>query len=146
MAGYFEANGIQFAPITEGVRPDQLFTGRYHDVGQWGPAPFATKPIYDDRAKTFPAIDGITDVRHGFRGRGIFATLIFAGALDAVDASCKSTLDSLSQNARYTIQLPGGSSFDGCKLADVGQESYVNCSGGVLLIVPAIFIQKSLTN
>lgn len=143
---YFEANGLQFEPLPVGVSPTALVQGIYHDTGRYGPAPVASRPIYQDDPLSWPGVDGVVIVRHGFRGRLIFATLVFAGPLSFAHSEAKDTLETLASNTRYTISMPEGASYDGCKLQEAGQGSFINMSGGVLLFIPAIFNQFSLTN
>ncbi len=145
--GNFSANGNDFAPLPEAIGAGlTLVQGLYHDTGKYGPPPMAGAPVNDRRQVTFPGIAGTVDVDHEFRHRALFATLILAGTLAYCHSACKTLLENLNTNTRYTIALPDGTTFDGCKLQDAGQGSFVNMNNGVLLILPCIFMQKSTTN
>jgi len=143
---YFEAGGQQFAPLPEGVTPTALVQGMYHDTGYFGPAPCAGAKIMKWVDVDFTDVDGVAQVEHGFRGRPIMAVLVFAGSLAWVDSNSKTTLDALKTNTRYTITMPGGTSYDGCKLIRPEPGKYFNLSGGVVQVVPCLFMQLSETN
>lgn len=144
--GYFEAGGVQFAPLPEGVSPTLLVNGQYHDTGAYGQAPAAGAPFYKDVPIDFVDIDGVANVRHGFRGRMIFATLVWAGTLAYCHSQSKDDLEAMSANARYTIALPDGETFEGCKMIPPNPGKFENLSNGVVLVMPCLFIQLSETN
>ncbi|HEY3320883.1 MAG TPA: hypothetical protein VGP72_10500 [Planctomycetota bacterium] len=145
---YLTASSCTFEPLPDGiiVGPAHLDSGDYYDVGMVGTAPAAGQRMYDDAPVTFVGIDGVAHIRKGFRGMPIYATLVFAGSVNQCHTRCKNALDALSQQARYSVGLPDGATFQGCKLQNVGVPSWRNVSGGCLLFVPVTFIQLSDTN
>ena len=140
------ANGIYFSHLPDAVIDTAVITGHYYDTGRHGPPPFATDRQYEDKRITYPGIDGVVIVRHGFRGRLIFATLVFVGSVTACNTDAKNTFDTLRTNIRYTVSIPDGITFDGCKLYSVGNGSWENIWDGCFLYYPVVFEELSDSN
>lgn len=127
-------NAITYNPLT-------LTSGQYYDTGRYGPAPSASGPVNERHDKTYPGVDGTQQVDYGFRSRLLFTTLIWADSdYGAALSSAVSAMDLLNTNNRYPISI-GNTNFDGCKVMDWGQPSWINMNFGVLYIVPVIFHQ-----
>lgn len=149
MSLYLIVNDVTFEPLSVALvdgAPPSLSTGTYYDTGRYGPAPSAGAPFYDEQEISFDKVDGVYLVRKGFRHTAIFATLVIAGSPTYCNATCKTLLAGLRQLARYTVELPGGTTYPGCKLRDCGTPTWENMSGGCLLVIPCIWAQRSLAN
>mgnify|MGYP001591424000 CR=1 FL=1 len=144
---YLVVNGSSYEPLTEAIPTAlALVQGVYYDPGRYGHAPVAGAPFYDEQDVTFDAIDGVWVVRKGFRFTPIFATLVLAGTPQYCNQTCKSLLASLRQLARYTVELPGTVQYEGCRLKESGTPTWENINGGCFLVIPCIWLQRSMTN
>lgn len=142
----FDAYGSSaFAGGANAPTAGQYFADR--NYGNW---PRVGAPIYKDEDVVFTGIfDGIGNVRKALLGRTIAATLLIVGASESDIRTTISTLQtSFSQLARYTIALPNGSSYDGCKMVSGMDDWEVveHFQDRMVARVPVVFMQKSLTN
>ncbi|HEY3322070.1 MAG TPA: hypothetical protein VGP72_16505 [Planctomycetota bacterium] len=140
----FSANGVTFQPLTSGINTAAitLNPGTYYDnTGLFGIIPIDGSPQFEDMPVVFPATGGVRTVRMGFRGRPVYATLIFVGAPGVAEASLHSVLATLKAMNRYTVTLPGGTSIPNCKLTGEGQPHWQNCNGGGFWILAVQFTQ-----
>lgn len=140
-------NSVSFASLPSGWSGGSLASGRYYSTGEFGVAPYAGRPVYAEDDIDFDGVDGTATRRRGFRYRPIQATLIWAGTLNYCQSTRDSDLAGFSQQNRYTIVLPDGNSYNGCKLAgDCMAQLYGNMDSKVMSIVPCLWLQKSTSN
>lgn len=140
------AAGVNFADITTGFGGGSLAANRYWALNAIGQPPVDFEPQYDDRQVVFPNVDGVGEIRFGFRGRLIAATLVYVGTAANCNAQRKADLDAFKVHPRYTVSLPNGNSFDGCKLISSAPMWGPNIDGFAMCIVPVVWQQKSTTN
>jgi hypothetical protein len=145
MADTLTVNGQTFTPLAEWVKLRAANAGNYYDTGRFGPAPCAGAPFYEEIEVNFDGLDGTYIVRKGFRFTPLFATLVLAGTASGCNGAWKTLAASMRQLARYTVALPGAS-YDGCRLKDCGSPTWQNMNSGCLLVVPCIWLQRSVAN
>ena len=124
--------------------------GQYFADRNYGNWPRVGAPIYKDEDIVLTGLyDGVGTVRKTLLGRTIAATLLIVGASENNIRTTISTLQTaFSQLARYTIALPNGASYDGCKLVS-GMDDWEiveHFQDSMVARVPCVFMQKSLTN
>jgi hypothetical protein len=134
----FVANNITFQPLstisTGGI--NSIYGGPYYDDSRtYGPPPAFGPASFEDEPITYPGVDGVAFVRKGFRGRPIYATLIWAGSLYSVSSSMQGDMDNLTQLNRYQVTLPGGLALTNCRFVNGGQPTWVNMNNGCLCII-----------
>ena len=118
----FVANGVSFtelgACVPAGGCPPE---GRYYSSDSssgFGPPPLFSSLEQDYREVTWPGVNGITTKTFGERGLMITASLVYIAA-SKVAAMAFLTSDfctTFPQQARYTVTMPDGVDFGGCKL------------------------------
>lgn len=149
--GNFVVNGNTIKPLDQcwtqgGGKP---LAGLYYALDPYGEAPRAGAPEYEELPVTFPGVDGVGLKRFGFRGRDINATICVIGA---TKAACETTWaafgTSITQLARYTITMPGGTVLQGCKLTRGGGRlvRWVNFNTWIMGIADCDWRQLSTTN
>jgi hypothetical protein len=126
----FVVNGVNFLSanqICTGVVCN--YSGRYYssdNKSDLGNPPLVSSQEFDDREVVFPGVDDVGIKRFGRRTRTIAADLIYVGATKAAtEAYIESDWGSsgtLIQLARYTIIMPGGTSYQGCRLIQSGAQ------------------------
>lgn len=143
-------NGNSYDDLTAAFNAGQQPTsGTYYVLAPFGEPPLAGPPEYEEVEVSFPGVDGVATKRLGFRGRNIWAMLIVIGASKAaVQSSVNTMQSSFAQQARYTISMPGGTQYQGCKLARgaATQTSWSTIGDKVCCIVACQFRQLSLQN
>lgn len=149
--GQMIINGITVKSLDQcwtavGGRP---LAGTYYALEPYGEAPRASAPEYEELAVTFPGVDGVGIKRFGFRGRDVFATLCIIGAdKAAVETAWTALSTSVTQLARYSITMPGGTVYQGCKLVKGGGRvtRFINFNTFIMGVVDLDFRQLSVTN
>jgi len=119
----------------------------YYATGEFGNPPYEGPPQYQDMEITLPGVDGIGIKRMGFRGRTIFARMIFVGATKAFVEGVKNTFfGDITPLASFSITLPGGVTRPSCRIvhgsAETGQWMYAG--GMMMLLVDVQFKQMRL--
>ena len=148
--GQITINGLTYKSLDEcwgvGGRP---LAGVYYSLDPFGEAPRASAPEYEELSVTFPGVDGVGIKRFGFRGRDIFITLCLIGAdKAAVENQWLVINASITQLNRFTIVLPGGTTFQGCKLVKGGGRliRHINFNNYILGIADLELRQLSVSN
>lgn len=140
-------NGSTFVGLPEGFSSGSLAQGAYYSTDKLGAPPYVGRPIYEETDVTFDGVDGVGRIRRGFRSRGISATLIWAGSLNYCHTSRDTFFANASQLARYSIALPSGNTYQGCKPSgNWMSQSWLNMDGKCLTICNVEFEQLSATN
>jgi hypothetical protein len=139
-------NGLAYTELYESINGATYVQGRYHAHGVPGMAPSAGAPIYRDVEVEFPGVDGIGVIRFGFRGRPLYMALCWVGTESYCQTTQKSDMDTLTQLARYSVTLPNGATFPGCRLFSDGPPSWFNLSGAVCCWQQIVVRQMSLSN
>lgn len=148
----FVAMGTTFGPFTgafTGVTPaDGTY---YSEGGDFGDAPYACEPVFEEEDVTFADVNGTGGRNRGFRFRPIIANLIFCGTVSGVHTSTKTFLDACrtidTTIPRANVSLPDGATFPGCKLRAVSSQRWKNISSGkVIFLMSCTFHQLSLSN
>ncbi len=135
MADTFVANGNTFNALSTFFAANAVVAGLYYALPPLGEPPTAGEPIYDESHVSFPGRDFVGIVRSGRSTRRIWADLVIINSLSASGAVRKTLLESLKQLARYTVTLPNGDSYDGCRLmAELGPPTVMNIASGYIAI------------
>lgn len=124
--------------------------GIYYALRPDGLPPAFREPVFDDRSVSYPGVDGRGKKRYGYRGRQIDIELIVVGStLGGAETAITNLLSGtagLKKLARYTVAMPGGTSFDGCTLAACSRLSEFKCGTKICVFMGLTFEQMSETN
>ena len=146
----FNAAGISFKPINEAFQPGGVITSDgYYAIDPIGEPPREGPPEYEEVEVSFPGVDGVATKRLGFRGRSIWATLVFVGTDKAdVQTLVETATTAFAVQARYEVKLPGGSARPGCKLArgQAIQTHWAKFDTHIYCVMEVHFRQLSLAN
>lgn len=155
-AGEITINGADLPHIADAFATAEPTAGSYW-MGQ-NPvdprfnftAPYAGAPDFDDRPIKFPGVAGTATRRFEFANRPIFAALAFIGASRAgAESELNDAIESWTQLARYTITLPGGETFQGCKMLPGSCSVVRNIvfqGGDIAILAMCEFVQMSTEN
>lgn len=150
MPTLLKINGVTFNPITDSCNIPKPTVGVYYALPPYGSPPRIGPEENNWEEIEFPAVDGVWTKDRGFRRRGIQIQLVVIGSSKA-DAESRylACQSSFTQRARYTIQFPGGTIFQGCKLV-TGQATIISedaWQGNLCIVVMScLFVQLSRTN
>jgi hypothetical protein len=150
MSTALKINGATYYPITDACATNGPDAGVYYALPPYGHPPRIGPEENDWETIEFPAIDGCWTKDRGFRRRGIQIQLVIVGTSKAdAEGRYLACQGNFIQRARYTIQFPGGNSFQGCKLV-TGQADLISedaWQGGYCIVVMScLFVQLSRTN
>jgi hypothetical protein len=151
---YFEANGHPIEPFPTAFNASNVpQEGVYYACPNCGDA--SGDPPYDDARDYMEArviVPGVGEIgtkrNIPFGTKRIYAELIFVGTKAQCETRRQSLMASFEQLARYTVSLPSGPSFNGCKM--VGGSGHktkqMNIGGMVCMFCNFEFVQLSTTN
>jgi len=109
-------SGGSYGPLSGYFVSNAVVAGIYYALPPLGNAPEAGDPIYDESRINIPGRDNTGMVRSGFVRQYIWADMVLIYSLASMGANKKNFLAGLRQLARYTITLPDGDSYNGCRL------------------------------
>lgn len=123
--------------------------GTYYAVPPWAERPRAGFKTYQELPISFPGVDGVALKRMGFRGLVLTCTLIAIGSNESAVGTRIAAVRTLTSGlARYTVTMPEGTSFQGCKLVSgSGQVSAWTTMGTkTCAMIDLAFMQYSEVN
>ncbi len=144
-------NGVAITDFAQAFGAANGFptAGNYYALEPYGQPPRAGFKTYREIPVMFPGVDGIALKRMGGGARSISADLLIAGASKAAVGTAFAALDaSFTQLARYTITMPEGTAYQGCKLPAGGGSivGWMTIGTAFVALVRLNFLQYSETN
>ncbi|HEY3325128.1 MAG TPA: hypothetical protein VGP72_32035 [Planctomycetota bacterium] len=121
--------------------------GVYFAMDPYGNWPSFGSPRYKDVFIQYPGVFAIGCKRLWFSGRPVHIELIsISNSIASAESAMATIFDNASQLARYTIAMPGGTSFGGCHLLTSDSSGkYINVLGGEGLLFSLDFMQLNST-
>jgi len=143
-------NGATYDCITEMMPAGNIIPGVYYAVAPYGHCPRVGPEENNWEPVDFPNVSGQWTKDRGFRRRGIQIQLVIIGTSKTdTEGRYLAVQGNISQRARYSIQFPGGNTFQGCKLV-TGQAEIISedafHGGFVVVVMSCLFVQLSKTN
>jgi hypothetical protein len=123
--------------------------GTYYAVPPWAERPRAGFKTYQELPISFPGVDGVALKRMGFRGLVLACTLIAVGGNESAVGTRIDAVRTLTAGlARYSIVMPEGTTFEGCKLVSgSGQVSgWATMGSKTCAMIDLAFMQYSEAN
>ena len=137
------------AAWTDEVGTEGPNAGHYYATPPFGNPPYEGAAEYQDLEISLPSVDGIGIKRLGFRGRPIYARLVFVGPTKAVVEDDKNAMfANFTALGSFPIHVPGGlAARPSCRIvhgsAGTGEWQYIG--GQMCLFIDVAFKQIRLT-
>ena len=145
-------NGQAFGPFSAlfvgGANAPTGNSQAYAD-GNYGDVPFESEPVYREQDVEYVGVlDGVGTIRTVWLGRYIYATLLFTGTVTQIRTNWATVHASAAQLARYSVALPNGATYAGCKLVNFDRPRFVDYYiGGIVVAAANVTLrQKSTAN
>jgi len=142
-ADFFSANNVTIDAFTDAFNATNIATtGVYYAVprsGEFsGNPPYSVSRQYFETRIMIPGVGEVGTKRiYPFGIKGIYADIIFVGTKAQCETLRENTMSTFEQLKRYSIKMPDGPTFQGCKLDSVRKLRQVQMAGGNIAMICA---------
>ncbi len=142
-------NSTPYANWYSGFSAGVLTAGVYYlDPGsKLGKPPSVGGKTYREFERVFPGVDGVGIVRNNFESLLIEIDLILVDSTRAGVGTKRAAIDILvTQLARYTITMPDGQAYQGCRCASMLERWNASVASKFCSLCSLSFRQRSFSN